>query len=154
VPLAPLRPAIVRDLLARYCPELGKPEADAVAGLAEGSIGRALDLVASGGVELNKTLTAMLTRRGGVDPMALHGFADRLARVDAEDAYRTVEELLRQHLARRAIAAAQRGARGEASRWAGLRAEIGDTFARTDGLNLDRKQAIMSAFFAIGSVAG
>jgi DNA polymerase-3 subunit delta' len=154
VPLAPLRPAIVRDLLARYSPELGSPEADAVAGLAEGSIGRALDLVASGGVELNKTLTAMLTRRGGVDPLALHGFADRLARADAEDAYRTVEELLRQHLARHAIAAAQRGARGEASRWASVRAEIGDAFARTDGLNLDRKQTVMSAFFAIERAAG
>jgi DNA polymerase III subunit delta' len=154
VPLAPLRPAIVRGLLARYCPEFGNAEADAVASLAEGSIGRALDLVASGGVELNKTLTAMLTRRGGVDPLALHGFADRLARADAEDAYRTVEELLRQHLARRATAAAQRGARGEASRWASVRAEIGDAFARTDGLNLDRKQTIMSAFFAIERAAG
>jgi len=124
-------------------------EAEAVAALAEGSIGRALELIASGGVELSNTLTAMLTRRGGIDVLALHGFAERLARADAEGGYRTVEELLRQHLARRAITAARRGMRAEAARWAKVRAEIGDQFARTDGLNLDKKQTIMSAFFAI-----
>ena len=39
------------------------------------------------------------------------------------------------------------------ARWARLRAEIGDTFARTEALNLDRKQAILGAFFAIGGAA-
>jgi DNA polymerase-3 subunit delta' len=154
VPLSPLPPALVRDLLARYCPELGNLEAEALAGLAEGSIGRALELLASGGVELYKTLTAMLTRQGGIDMLALHGFADRLARADAEDAYRTVAELLRQHFARQAIDAARRGMRGEAARWARLRTEIGVEFARADGLNLDKKQAIMSAFFAVERAAG
>jgi len=153
IPLAPLPSSIVGELLARYCPGLGDDEARAVAGLAEGSIGRALELVASGGVALYQTLAGMLTRRGGVDVQALHGFADRMARPDAEDAYRAVEELLRQYLARQAIGAARRGTRGEAARWAALRAQIGDTFARADGLNLDRKQTIMSAFFAIEQTA-
>ncbi len=137
-------------MLARYSPALANPEADAVTGLAEGSIGRALDLIASGGVELSRTLTAMLTRRGGVDPLALHGFADRLARADSEDAYRTVEELLRQHLARQAIARRRAGRPARPSRALGrfASADIGaPEFARTDGLNLDRKQTIMSAFF-------
>jgi DNA polymerase-3 subunit delta' len=154
LPLGVLPPAVLRGLLARYCPDLGDSEAETVAGLAEGSIGRALELIASGGVELHKTLTAMLTRRGGINMLALHGFADRLARADAEDAYRTVEDLLRQHLARQAIAAARRGTRAEAARWARLRAEIADDFARADGLNLDKKQAIMSAFFAVERAAG
>jgi len=149
VALSPLPNAVVPALLARYCPDLDSKEAEAVAALAEGSIGRALELIASGGVELSNTLTAMLTRRGGIDVLALHGFAERLARADAEGGYRTVEELLRQHLARRAITASRRGMRAEAARWAKVRAEIGDQFARTDGLNLDKKQTIMSAFFAI-----
>jgi DNA polymerase-3 subunit delta' len=154
VALSPLSQAAVRDRLAHYCPDLGGKEAEAIVKLAEGSIGRALELVASGGVELSNTLTGMLTRRGGIDVVALHGFAERLARADAEDSYRTVEELLRQHLAQQAIAAARDGTPAKAARWARVRAEIGEEFARADGLNLDKKQTIMSAFFAIERTAG
>jgi DNA polymerase III subunit delta' len=154
VALSPLSDATVRDLLARYCPDLGSEEAEAVAKLAEGSIGRALELVASGGVQLSNTLTAMLSRRGGIDVLALHGFAERLARADAEDSYRAVEELLRQHLARQAIVAARQGARDKAARWARVQSEIGEEFARAEGLNLDKKQTIMSAFFAIERATG
>jgi DNA polymerase-3 subunit delta' len=166
--LAPLMPATLRALLGRYRPDLDAAEADSVAGLAEGSIGRALELARSGGVELYGTMLGLLARRPAIDPLALHGFADRLARPDAEDAYRAVEDLLRRLLARLATAAARGGgsAAGEgalierfaaavpASRWAALREDVGETFARTDGLNLDRKQAILSAFFAIERVAG
>ncbi|HZK89000.1 MAG TPA: DNA polymerase III subunit delta' [Stellaceae bacterium] len=152
--LPPLSPATVRALLARHAPELGESEAAAVADLAEGSIGRALELANSGGVELYKTIAAMLSRRPGLDPLALHGFADRLARVEAEESYRAVEELLRQHLARKSLAAARAGERRQAARWANLRDAIGNDFARADGLNLDRKHTIMSAFFAIERAAG
>jgi DNA polymerase III subunit delta' len=152
--LSPLSQINVRSLLARYCPKLDDEAAAAIADLAEGSIGRALELAASGGVELYRTIVAMLARRPGIDIRALHGFADRLARSDAEDSYRATEELLRQHLARQAVAAARIGHRGEATRWANLRDDIGNDFARTDGLNLDRKQTILSAFFAIERVTG
>ncbi|HVA12901.1 MAG TPA: hypothetical protein VNF99_06610, partial [Stellaceae bacterium] len=68
-----------------------------------------------------------------------------------------------QLLARLAVAAAQQthdpshadaglrslGMRLPASRWAELRDEVGRHFTRTDDLNLDRKQTILSAFFAI-----
>ena len=151
--LAPLSGAHVRALLGRYCPDLDEDAAASIADLAEGSIGRALELAGSGGVELYRNVIAMLTRRPGLDLLALHGFADRLARADAEGAYRALEELLRQHLGRQAMAAARAGQRGEAARWANLRDDIGNDFARTDGLNLDRKQTILSAFFAIERAA-
>ncbi|HXO01555.1 MAG TPA: DNA polymerase III subunit delta', partial [Stellaceae bacterium] len=147
--LAPLPTAMVLALLDRYCPDLDDGAAASIADLAEGSIGRALELAGSGGVELYRSMIAMLTRRPGIDPLALHGFADRLARADAEESYRALDELLRQHLARRAVGAARDGQRAEAARWAKLREDIGDDFARTDGLNLDRKQTILGAFFAI-----
>ena len=147
--LAPLSTENVRALLDRYSPGLGSDAAATIVDLAEGSIGRALELASSGGIALYQTIVAMLARRPGIDPLALHSFADKLARADAEDAYRTAEELLRQHLARRALAAARAGQCGEAARWAVLRDDIGNDFARADGLNLDRKQTILSAFFAI-----
>jgi len=152
--LAPLPPTTVRALLDRYSTGLDDDAAASIVDLAEGSIGRALELAGSGGIALYQTIIGMLARRPGIDPLTLHGFADKLARADAEDAYRTAEELLRQHLARRAVAAARAGQRATAARWANLRDDIADSFARCDGLNLDRKQTLMSAFFAIDQAAG
>jgi DNA polymerase-3 subunit delta' len=149
IKLSPLPPAKVRALLDRYCLGLDDAEAATIADLAEGSIGRALELAGSAGVELHRSIMVMLAARPALDLAALHGFADRLARRDAEDSYRAVEELLRQLLARRAVTAARAGHAGEAARWAKVRDTIGEDFARADGLNLDRKQTIMSAFFAI-----
>ena len=152
--LAPLADVELRGLLGRYCPALDEEAAARVADLAEGSIGRALELTGSGGVELYQTMLAMLARRPGIDPLALHGFADRLARAEAEDSYRALEDLLRQHLARQAAAAARAGERDAAARWSRLRDDVADDFARADGLNLDRKQTILGAFFAIDRAAG
>jgi DNA polymerase-3 subunit delta' len=171
-PLAPLPQAIVRLLLLRYRPDLPEPQAEALIALAGGSIGRALGLAGVGGVELYESVLALVSRDGGIDPAALHAFADRLARSEAEDAYRAVEELVGQLLARLAVAAArgavgaepvsigresavlqQLGGRAPAARWAELRDEIGRGFARTDALNLDRKQTILGAFFAIEGAA-
>jgi DNA polymerase-3 subunit delta' len=147
--LAPLADETVHALLARYRPDLAAEERAALSGLAEGSIGRALDFAAVGGAELYRTVSGLMAR---LDLARLHGFADRLVRPDATEAYRAVEELLCGLLARRArAAAAEDGA--AAARWARLRVEIGDTFARTEALNLDRKQAILGAFFAIGGAA-
>jgi DNA polymerase III subunit delta' len=174
-PLAPLTPAIVRTLLSRYRPELGDDDLTAVAALARGSIGAALDLAAAGGVELYRAALALVRPASELDVPALHEFADRVARADADDSYRLVEELLAQLLARLAIATARGGnaagaelpgplAEAEravmrrlpaaAPRWSELRDTVTHRFARADGLNLDRKQAILGAFFAIAEAAG
>jgi DNA polymerase III subunit delta' len=150
--LSPLPAGIMRALLARYAPDLAEDAVVSIIDLAEGSIGRALELAGSGGIELYRTMVAMLERRPELDPLALHGFADKIARADSEGSYRAVEELLRQHLARRAVAAARAGQGRDAARWANLRDDVGNDFARTDGLNLDRKQTILGAFFAIESI--
>jgi len=100
LPLAPLPDDIVRRLLARYCPDLEPSEVEAVVSLAGGSIGRALDLAALGGIDLYRSVLTLLARPQGIDPLALHGFADRLVRPEAEDAYRIFEDLIAQLLAR------------------------------------------------------
>jgi len=164
--LSPLSPELVRQLLARYRPDLNESQAEAVAALAGGSIGRAIDFATAGGIELYRSMLGLLERERGLDPLALHAFADRLARAEAEDSYRAVEELLGQLLARLATTAAhglaaedpavlrRLGQRAPAARWAELREEIRQSFVRTDDLNLDRKQTILGAFFAIERAAG
>ena len=103
-----------------------------------------------------------------IDPGRLHNLADRLARADSEDAYRAGEELLSQFLARLAAGAARRpgeivagegaamqllAARADPAGWADLREEILRSFAATRELNLDRKQTVLGAFFAIEETA-
>jgi len=151
-------------LLARYRPDLSETQAEELAALADGSIGRALDLAAAGGVELYRSVIALLSRGEGIDALEMHAFADRLARAEADEAYRATADLLAQLIAGLAVAATapetRQGAplvalagRAPAARWAALRGEIEENFARTDGLNLDRKQAILGAFFAIAAAA-
>jgi DNA polymerase-3 subunit delta' len=165
LPLSPLPVGTVRRLLGRYRPDLAAADAEAIATLAGGSIGAALDLADAGGLDLYRSLLDLLTRPRVPE---LHAFADRLARPDAEDSYRLVEELIGQVLARLARQAAGHAsteaigiagleplvARAPARVWAGLRDEIGESFNRADGLNLDRKQALLGAFFAIERAAG
>jgi DNA polymerase III subunit delta' len=166
-PLAALgRPAVMR-LLRRYRPELAEPEAEALAMLSDGSIGRALEIADAGGLGLYGSIVEMLSQVPGIDLVRLHAFADQLARADAEEGYRAGVELLAQFLARMAAGAARRrfgepevvagesaamqrlAARADPARWAALREELGQGFATADQLNLDRKQAMLGAFLAI-----
>jgi DNA polymerase-3 subunit delta' len=170
-PLAPLARPVVMQLLKRHHPELAEPEAAAVAELADGSIGRAVELAEAGGLALYRTVLDILRPIPRLDVAQLYAFADKLARNDAEDTYRAAEELLSQFLARMIARAARRQFEGEdlitgegdamrrlaeradPAQWAALRARIDQDFANTDQLNLDRKQAVLGAFFAIEELA-
>jgi len=165
-PLVPLARAVVMQLLRRYRPELAQSEVEALAGLSDGSIGRALELAQAGGLALYRSVLEMLAQLPQLDVIRLHAFADQLARPDAEDAYRVGGELLLRLLALLTMCSARRAigeveivagdeairrlaARADAARWATLRAEIDRIFVSTDDLNLDRKQAMLGAFLAI-----
>jgi DNA polymerase-3 subunit delta' len=166
-----LEPAVVAQLVARYRPDLAQPEAAALAALAEGSIGRALELADCDGLVLYRSMIDLISQTPRIDVVALHAFADQFARADAEDTYRTGAELLSQFLARMAAGAARRqlvgeetvagerramqrlAARADPARWAALREDIDQRFTATDDLNLDRKQTILGAFFAIEELA-
>jgi DNA polymerase-3 subunit delta' len=169
--LASLPRPLVLELLQRYRPELAEPEARALAQLAGGSIGRAIELADAGGIQLYHSILATLAQVPRIDVAELYTFADKLARPDAETIYRASEELLSQFLARMIsrlargelnhddLLAAERevmhhlGVRAEPARWVALREQIDRDFADTNELNLDRKQAILSAFFAVEELA-
>jgi DNA polymerase III subunit delta' len=170
-PLSALVRPLVLQLLAQHRPEIARLDAEALAGLAEGSIGRAVELADAGGLALYRSILGILAKVPRVEIGELYAFADKIARPDAEEAYRASEELLSQFLARMALRAAGRpfepeeliagegevvqrlAACADAARWADLRDRIGRGFANTDQLNLDRKQTILSAFFAVEELA-
>ena len=169
--LPPLSDADVEALLQRYRPELEAADRAILVRLAEGSIGRALDLEARGGVELYSDLLALLERLPKLDVPALHAFAERMARRggDGEDAsagFRTTVELLADWTARLVKFAAGAAAAWESERPLASRlaprgplpwADAGDRIKKlgtdTDELNLDRKQALIAAFQAVEQAA-
>jgi DNA polymerase III subunit delta' len=170
-PLAALAPPVVLELLARYRPNLAKSQAEALARLAAGSIGRAIELVDADGLALYRAILEMLAQIPRLDIARLYAFADQIARAEAGHSYRTTEELLLQFLARmvaqiaRGGAAAEEWIAGESkamqplaarcdpARWAELRDRIGRDFAAAELLNLDRKQVILGAFIGIEELA-
>lgn len=167
----PLPEADVASLLARWRPDLGAEDVVALSRLGEGSIGKALGLAEQGGLDLYRELVSMLSSLPGMDVPALHAFGDRVAKQDAESAWRTVTELMGWWLARLVRAGGTRGTGmaevvpGEAQlmerllagasleQWLQVWEKITALFARTDAVNLDRKQAMITAFLAVERLA-
>ena len=174
--LRPLPQPVAGGLIASYRPQLDGVEAAILAEISGGSVGRALELVDAGGLALYRSLLELLAPAPALDSAKLHGFADRLARADAEEGYRAVEELLTQLLAQLATggvrgalgpdqnptgasgvagttAIERLAARADPVRWAELCWKIERDFTAARDLNLDRKQAMLGAFFAIAETA-
>src|SRR5438445_7036473 len=105
--MAPAR-SVLMQLLGLYRPELAKAEAEALAELSEGSIGRALELTGAGGLAIYRSLLDMLLQMPRMDIAQLYTFTDKVARPEAEDSYRAAEMLLSQFLARMVARAARR----------------------------------------------
>ncbi len=132
--------------------------------IAEGSPGRALALLEGGGLELLDTVVGFAAKLPDLDLPALHEFSDRLARRDAEPAYRTTMQLFLWWIARVARAGADGGLpggevfEGEGETAADIAARAGlDRLAvlwekcarlidQAESANLDRKQVVLGAF--------
>ncbi|OIR00320.1 DNA polymerase III subunit tau [mine drainage metagenome] len=164
--LRPLADAQVELLLRRHRPDLDDADAAALARLAEGSIGKALGLAEAGGLPLYRDMVGFFASLPGFDVPALHQFCEVSAKADG--AFRTVTELFSWWLARAAAQAGRGGAAGAAEvvtgeaglqsrlvgvagldRWVELWDKTRDLFSRADAVNLDRKQVLLNAFFAV-----
>jgi DNA polymerase-3 subunit delta' len=169
--LKPLAEEAVIRLLATHRPELTDADLTTLARLAEGSIGKALALAEEGGLDLYRDLLGLLEKLPHLDVPALHGFGDRVSRAENEASFRTVTELLTWWLARLVRAGGRQGAGmtevvpGEGAlmgrllaaasleQWLEVWEKITTLFTRTDAVNLDRKQAVLSAFLAVERLA-
>jgi DNA polymerase-3 subunit delta' len=146
--MPPLDDTTVARLLARYRPGAN---ATALATLADGSIGRALELADLGGLALKQKLDALLERLPALDIPDVHGFAEVMARPPKgapDGGFALTLELLAQRAAERAKAP---GAAVES--WLAVWDKIGHLKNRTDAVYLDRKLVLLDAFFAIAAAA-
>jgi len=169
--LKPLPASVVLEALDRYRPDLAAGDRAILAQLAEGSIGRALDLAGAGGLALYRSLVKLLERLPELDPAALHAFAEGLQRGEGEEAFRLLAELLPGWLARMVALASGVGAGEQAAlpgeaqamrrlaarrsldQWVEVWEKLTHLFAQADSVNLDRKQVVLNAFFALEDAA-
>ncbi len=166
--LAPLGKADFAAVLTRLDPGLDARERDELFRLSGGSPGKSLRLTEEGGLELYHEVLELLSgllpgeagRRAGADIAALHALADRVTGKKGEAAYHTLVDLLSSWISRLIRFGAGGGAGPEESpimqrflaaasldQWLEVWDNQQALFAQTDGLNLDRRQAILNAFF-------
>ena len=160
---------IVTSLLARQTPDLDTAQRHAVAGLAGGSIGRALELIAADGLELYGVMLETIGMRAGAGE-AIHALAERIGGFGsaAQASFRIFCELTL-HLAA-ACARHAAGARvepvmeregeiialaaaGSAGRWLAAWDRLRGLAAAADGINLDRRQTVLAALMTLREAA-
>ena len=162
--LRPLLDETVGALIARYRPDLAVRDRAALVDLAEGSIGRALELAAEGGVKLHRQLLELMAALPNLDGAALHRFVDQVVRWGNDDPYYVLADIMPATLARAITQAAQAGGgaevglaavigRGSLDRWVEVWEKINRLFAQADAVNLDHKQVVLNAFFALEEAA-
>lgn len=164
--LSPLPETDMDRLLAHYLPEESGENRLLLTRLAEGSIGGALALHAAGGMALYRDLVGLLAALPDLEARKLHAFAGRFERPGTEAAFQTAMSLLADWIARLARAkglgqapqpvlveeeAALRrlATLHSLDRWLELWEKVRHLTARTDAINLDRKQVVIGAFLAL-----
>ena len=160
----------VVDLVGRHAPQTPEEERRALAGLAEGSIGRALELASAGSLGLYREMVDILGTLPDLDMARLHAFAERFGKrgEEANADWRSLNYLFDgwlKGLARQAatpgdssiIVPAEKGLKerllGSASldRWMEAWERITYLLARSDAVNTDRKQTVLVSFLALQS---
>ena len=158
--LGKLSEEVVRGLLGRYQPELGADAAARLAGIAEGSIGRALALAEGGGVTQASLVDEVLGNLDKLDVLRAHAVADALGRDDG--AFSTFMDLLSAGLAAAVRDAARGRADPDQARLLGDRplaawVEVWHALKRlqdeTEGAYLDKRQAVVSGLSMLASGA-
>ncbi len=164
--LATLSDQDMVTLVNKYAPELSDQDRTKLIGLSEGSIGRAMGLVAAGGVDLYQECLSLLHSLPQLNIAKLHALADQLAKAGAEDRYATAMTLLRSILAQllRYMAEGpidspsvsdeqalfQRiGPLAGLDRWLEVWEKVCGLLERAGAINLDRKQVVLNVFLEI-----
>jgi DNA polymerase-3 subunit delta' len=139
--LRPLDDALMAKALAKYLPDLDPDERAALARLSGGSIGAALTLATGEGGTLAKEADRLIDHARDPDLLALLTLGEKLGRM--RDGLDQFGGFLTESLADRIRARAHSGA-GGLDRWVALLGRIEQGFARSVGLHLEPRQALLS----------
>ncbi len=157
-----LSPDIITDLLAQNGTYIDPFQGETLSALAEGSFGAALGMLEDGGLEMLETILEFIK---SPDWPKIHSFADQISRAGQETQYKTFTTILLWIYKTLSFAKA----RGLALQPAALNEEplstilqnsslaqllkicenLSDCFESTARANLDKRQAVLSAFKTI-----
>lgn len=169
--LAELDDSALDGLLHSYMPELEPGARRELAGLADGSIGRALELAHADGAQMQSRIMALLAEMPTPRISELQAFGATMNKADGAERFETMADLLRRSLTaiiRHAGGAApdshtpetadavlfQRlAAAGGLDRWLQVWDKTDNLLRRTNHLHLDRKQVILNIFLTIAEAA-
>ncbi len=166
--LSSLEEDVVSELLVAQRPEISAADATALARLSEGSLGRAIGLEEEGGLELYRDLLALLETLPRLNVANLHTLAAKLGRVGGDAAFQTFADLLLGWLGRMILSASKGGqgqggpedslnnrlaAASSLASWLAVWDKINYLLARTDAINMDRRQMIITIFLALEKAA-
>ena len=161
---------VIETLIGDVRPELAVEDLRVLARLADGSVGRGLEMAAQDGGSIYTELAALLAQLPRPDGESLYVFSDGLNRAGREGAYRAAVDLLDWWIAR-AVSSVARGlgppapvagepvpdpgifAGSRLTRWIEVREAIRQMFRRAGQVNLDRSQVMMDAFLAMSRAA-
>jgi len=160
-----LEPTVLDRLLATHAPDLPAEERGPLAQLARGSLGRALDLIEAGGLGLYAQVFEQVAA-AKPDIQRMHGFADKLARKEAEAAFLAAVDMHIDLLARLARASAdprppsevvpgeaaalkRLAGRRSLDRWRELWENSRRLVQRAEAVNIDRKQVMLTLLLAL-----
>ncbi len=163
---SPLNSSQVAQVLEGLPHDLSDDDLYAVAGLAEGSPGRAQALIDADGLAYYTTIVDLIGDAPALDYVRIHGLADQFTRRDGLDKFRVWSELFRLWVRRLVRSAAMPAEFAEAvagegalarrltgtvplDRWVGLWETANELSAQADGINLDRKQVVLGLFFEL-----
>lgn len=161
LPLAPLSTSDVVAVLTDHHRDLAPADVAAIASLADGAPGRALELVRYDGLDIYRILITLLQQMPGLDIPQAHALAGRLGLKSADDSYRIFIALLQEWVERliRSSASGQtfleivpgeKNVRDKFAQalpldhWGELWEKISRLLAQADTAHLDKKQVILS----------
>ncbi|MDB5734894.1 MAG: hypothetical protein JWN16_1531 [Alphaproteobacteria bacterium] len=148
--LRPLPDAVLEKLLAHHLPDMSASERAALARLSGGSIGAALTLATGEGGALAQEADRLIDQARDPDLLALLALGEKLGRM--RDGLDNFGNFLTEALADRIRAKAHSGA-GGLDRWVALLGRLEQGFSRATGLNLEPRQAVLTAVRDLSGVA-
>ncbi|KPL50762.1 DNA polymerase III subunit delta' [Prosthecomicrobium hirschii] len=114
------------------------------AGIADGSLRRAIQLIESDGVALYRKVETLARRLPALEVKDLHRLADEVTGRGADEAFETATEFFLGHAATRAREAGLAGQGRRAAAWAEAETAARRDLAAVDALNLDKRAALIS----------
>jgi DNA polymerase-3 subunit delta' len=145
IQLRPLDEMAMKDALSHVGAHIGLDAASVTPTLlerAEGSVRKALLLVAHGGIEISDTVDGILERPAFDLPKA-QALASVLTGREAEIQYQLFRDHLMERIAAEARRRAEAGQLREADQWSRFWSDLGREIIDAETYNLDRKQAVV-----------